>query len=99
MAVMMGMGMILLYMTTVRSQNRLDTLYEYDLRAYYISESGFQYATGKLSESKRYEERWYSPQKHAKIQKNFSHGGKSSEGLFQVYLSQIDEEQILLKLL
>lgn len=93
MALMMGMGMILLYMTTVRSQNRLDTLYEYDLKAYYISESGFQYATGKLSESKRYEERWYSPQKHAQIQKNFSHGGKSEQGVFQVYLSQIDEEQ------
>lgn len=93
MALMMGMGMILLYMTTVRSQNRLDTLYEYDLRAYYLSESGFQYATGKLSESKRYEERWYAPQKHVKIQKNFGHGGKPSQGIFQVYLSQIDEEQ------
>lgn len=93
-ALMMGMGILLLYISTIRSQNRLDTLFEQDLRAYYISESGFQYAVGKLYESKRYEERWYSPQKFIQLQKEFGYDQKVDRGVFQIYLTEVQEEQV-----
>ncbi len=92
-ALMVGMGVVALYFTTVRSQRKFDTLYEQDLRAYYLSESGFQYSIGKLSESRRYEERWYQPSLSVSLKQEFRYTGQSAHGVFQTYLSQINENK------
>ena len=88
-----GMGAVILYLSTVRSQRKFDELYEQDLRAYYLSESGFQYTSGKLYESERYEQRWYYPNLNVSVQKQFQNIGQSSHGAFQTYLTQIDDDQ------
>ncbi len=90
---MVGMGVVMLYLSTVRSQRKFDVLYEQDLRAYYLSESGFQYTIGKLHESPRYEERWYQPSLNVSLRKQFRYTGQAGYGAFQTYLTQIDENQ------
>ena len=92
-ALMVGMGVVVLYFTTVRSQRKFDVLYEQDLRAYYLGESGFQFTVGKLYESRRYEERWYQPNLSASISKEFRYTGQPDYGAFQTYLTQMDENE------
>ena len=90
---MVGMGVVVLYFTTVRSQGKFDVLYEQDLRAYYLGESGFQYTVGKLYESRRYEERWYQPSLNVSLSKEFRYTGQQAYGVFQSYLTQVDEQE------
>ena len=90
---MVGMGVVVLYFTTVRSQGKFDVLYEQDLRAYYLGESGFQYTVGKLHESRRYEERWYQPSLNVSLSKEFRYTGQQAYGVFQSYLTQVDEQE------
>ncbi|MBT3784443.1 hypothetical protein HOF92_05645 [bacterium] len=46
--ILSALSVVVLYNSSLRSQRGLDILFEEDLRSYYISEAGFQYATGRL---------------------------------------------------
>ena len=93
-APMVGMGVVALYFTTVRSQRKFDVLYEQDLRAYYLGESGFQYMVGRLYKSRRYEERWYQPKLSVSLRKEFRYNKQQGHGVFQTYLTQVNEKRI-----
>ena len=90
---MVGMGVVALYFTTVRSQRKFDVLYEQDLRAYYLGESGFQYTVGRLYKSRRYEERWYQPKLSVSLRKEFRYTEQQGHGVFQTYLTQVNEKE------
>lgn len=87
------MGVVALYFTTVRSQRKFDVLYEQDLRAYYLGESGFQYTVGRLYKSRRYEERWYQPKLSVSLRKEFRYTEQQGHGVFQTYLTQVNEKE------
>jgi hypothetical protein len=87
--ILSALSVVVLYNSSLRSQRGLDILFEEDLRSYYISEAGFQYATGRLDSIGRYDKRWYAPQTDFAQSVPYGYEERGGKGVFEYFLREV----------
>ncbi|MBW7876747.1 MAG: hypothetical protein H3C47_12245 [Candidatus Cloacimonetes bacterium] len=88
---MISMGFLLVYNTSLRDSRALDSLSEGDMRSYYTAEAGFQTFLIRLRQNPRYEDRFYQPARSANGSQEFVSDPVHGRGEFQWFVDEIRE--------